>query len=121
MLYRTLINEKRITWETFLVKGLGMTSDEAKEEIINTIADEITKTNPVLADALAEDVLTAAGAGRQVQELRKQGLPLIPGGLMEDRQGQPRSFTGNPESQSSVRQMFEAGQDRTPPLSTGGG
>ena len=108
MLYRALLNEGRVSWKTALVKGLGMTEAEADEEIDEALAEAAYRNNPIIADMVIREAVERQGGQRYLQQL--QGQPLMPGGLIPERRGEPRSFTGNPESREAVRQMMgEAG------------
>jgi len=123
MLYRTLANEGRVSWKKLLMEGLGMTEAEAEDEMAEAVADQVIRTNLTAANIAAEEAMTKMGMGRYVDEMKAQGMPLIGGELMPQRQGQPRNLTGNPESRGAVRQMTTESTGnpaRSAPPSTGG-
>jgi hypothetical protein len=117
MKYRMLANEGRISWKTLLVKGLGMSEAEADEEIDEALAEQAWRTNPMLGEIIIREAMERLGLQRQLQELDeqaklagKQATVAMPAGLIPERRGEPRRFTGNPLARESIRQMLmEAG------------
>ena len=126
MMYRALYDSPsgpKVSWKTLLIKGLGMSEEEADEEIDESLVDTAMRTNPLLANIAVEEAMRELGLEKQLAELKKAGQPLIPSGLSPMPGGQQRAFTGSGESRESVRQMFApeaGGVGRTPPQ-TGGG
>ncbi len=123
MLYRTLANEGRVSWKTLLMEGLGMTEDEAEDEMAEATADTVIRTNLTAANIAAEEAFEKMGMQRFSNEMKAQGIPLVGGELMPRRQGQPRNLTGIPESRGAVRQMTtesSGNPTRRAPPSTGG-
>jgi hypothetical protein len=127
MMFRALHDSPsgpKVSWKTLLTEGLGWPEEKAEEEIDETLAETAIRTNPLLANIAVEEAMEGLGLQRYLNELKSQGQELMTTGLAPIRSGQPRAFTGNPESRDVVRQMLmqEAGGTvRKPPPSTGGG
>lgn len=118
MLYRALRDAPTgslVSRETVLVKGLGLSEEEAQEELDKVTVEQVM-------DALIPDI-EAGEAMERLGEERYLKLIAERAKTMTQQPQTARSFTGNPASREAVRQMLLETPNplRQPPPSTGGG
>jgi len=119
MLYRSLYempSGPRISWKTLLVKGLGMTEEEANDEIVEATVDRVMHDNPMMDNITAEEAMKKLGMETYLAKAQQEGMPLV-GGMQPP--GSPRTFTGQPGNERQTFNQEAGGQVRRPPM-TGG-
>ena len=72
MLGRTLVNEGRIDWRTFLIEYVGYTENKAEDVINQTLADQAILTDPAIRGIITREVLEKLGMQRYLKELEAQ-------------------------------------------------
>lgn len=71
--YRMLVNEGKISWKEFLIKGCKKTESEAEDIMAEAIAEQTIMTNPQMQDMRVQEALKQMGATKYLDELKAQG------------------------------------------------
>jgi len=127
MLYRVLANEQRVSWKTLLTKGLGLTEDQAEDEINEALAERAWLTNPMLLEMVLEEAMEDAGMGRLLEKVKEKArmTQAAQQGLGGMPQGQVRpSEARNPMARDTLRQVLgetPVGIRQPPQVPQGGG
>jgi hypothetical protein len=69
---RTLVNDGRIDWTTFLVDYAGYTPEKANQIIVKTIAEKVVMNNPEILNAIAAKGIEKLGLADQISKLDQQ-------------------------------------------------
>lgn len=127
MLYRILANEGRVAWKTLLTKGLGLTEDQAEDEINEALAERAWLTNPMLLEMVMEEAMEDAGMGRLLAKVKERAAraQVAQQGLTPAPPGQVRpSEARNPMAKDIMRKMLSetpVGIRQSPQMPQGGG
>jgi hypothetical protein len=72
MKYRMLVNEGRISWKEFLIKGCKMTEWEADDMIAETLAEKAVRDDPIMNAARTQEALEQMGMTRYIKKAQEE-------------------------------------------------
>jgi hypothetical protein len=94
---RVLVNEGKRSLKTFLIKDMGMTEEEAEEEMIEIDSDAYMRNNPEIAQFIGFKAAQQSGMADELEQYKQmvaqqgQAPPITSGGI-GSQGGEPRSL-----------------------------
>jgi hypothetical protein len=106
--YRILVNEGRISWKEFLIKGCKKTESEAEDIMAEAIAEQTVVTNPQMNLIRVQDALEKMGMDKYKQLLEQQITDQgeMNTALQNYQTKQRPSEARNPAAAATVRQVL---------------